>query len=95
MISTFTVFLDALARALSAKGKMNEGRLIRKCMTTPTKVGAIKKLTHEVFLVDKNGRTLISKESANVNVASETNLQEAELELMTKTITNILTYYDI
>ena len=87
--------LDIFLKALSNRMKGNQSTYIPRLTKKPSKFGAVKTYTLEVWCVDGKNKQLISSTSRTENMVS----LEVEVELMQlliqETIENILKWYGL
>ena len=86
-----TLFLKALGNVLSPL----RGMFVDRWFTEPTKFPAIKKVTIEVWCIDGDNRTLLSKVSATERIITEEEKQEVHNKLIIQTIENVLKHYGL
>lgn len=85
------IFLKALSNVLNNK----RGFYIPRLYTKPSKFGAVKSTTIEVWCVDGEYKQLISSSSRTENIDSKEKEDEIKNLLMQETIENILKWYGL
>lgn len=85
------IFLKALTNVMKDK----RGTYIPRLYSKPSKFGAIKAITLEVWCVDGDNKQLISSTSRTENVDSKEKELEVNNQLVQETIENILRWYGL
>ena len=90
-MNELNIFLKALTNVMKDK----RGIYISRLYSKPSKFGAVKVITLEVWCVDEDSKQLISSTSRTENVDSKEKELEVNNQLVQETIENILRQYDL
>lgn len=87
--------LNIFLKALSNIRKNKRGTYIPRLTKKPSKFGAVKTYTLEVWYIDDKNRQLISSTSRTENIDSKEKELEVNNQLIQETIENILKQYGL
>ena len=87
--------IDIFLKALSNRMDTHRGKFICNTYTKPCKFPAYKCMTIEVWNVDGEQKTLLSKEEITERMVDEEEKQNISQQLMIKSIENVLKWYGI
>lgn len=90
-MNELNIFLKALSNVMKEKRVTYIPRLTKK----PSKFGAVKTYTLEVWYIDDKSRQLISSTSRTENIDSKEKELEVNNQLVQETIENILKQYGL